>query len=220
MNICIHQIRAVADGAEAEISIEISNNGGAETQHIKGKVSAAMLWELALPASLKSPLSIDRNRCETILRCMKLYAAIKKGIDLLGYAKNTPRSLQNKLKMKGYPADIAEDAVAFLVEKGYIHENEDAQLFAENLAIRKLYGSNRIRKELFAKGFSSGVIRETMEFLEVDFAEICAARIDKTGGLSLFETPETKNKTVASLLRYGFSYSDIREAQEILRENE
>ncbi|MBQ8497402.1 MAG: regulatory protein RecX [Clostridia bacterium] len=215
MNICVYQIRAVADGAEAEISIEISN-GGAETQHIKGKVSAAMLSDLALPASLNVPLPLDRNRCETVLRCMKLYAAIKKGIHLLGYAKNTPKSLQNKLKMKGYPADIAEEAVAYLVEKGYIRESDDAQIFAENLANRKLYGENRIRKEMFAKGFSSDVIRETMELLDTDFAEICAERIEKMGGLSLFKTLETKNKTVAALLRYGFSYEDIREAKDLL----
>lgn len=214
MNICVYQIRAVGDGAEAEIFIEISN--GEETQHIKGKVSAAMLSDLALPSSMKTPVPLDRTRCEAVLRCMKLHAAIKKGIDLLGYAKNTAKALQNKLKMKGYPADIAEEAVDFLVEKGYIRESDDAQFFAENLATRKYYGPNRIRKEMFAKGFSADVIRETLDLLDVDFAEICAARIEKMGGLSLFETPERKNKTVAALLRYGFSYEDIRRARDIL----
>ncbi len=218
MNIFVYQIRAVADGAEAEISIELSN--GADAQQIKGKVSAAMLSDLALPASVKAPIPLDRARCEEILRCMKLYAAVKKGIDLLGYAKNTARSLQNKLKMKGYPADIAEEAVHFLVEKGYIRESDDAMLFAENLALRKRYGKSRIQKEMFAKGFAQDVIRETLDMLDVDFAEICAERIKKTGGLSLFETPEQKQKTVAALLRYGFSYAEIREAQEMLLSDE
>lgn len=214
MNIFVYQIRAVADGAEAEISIELSN--GESSQHIKGKVSAAMLSDLALPASVKAPIPLDKMRCDAVLRCMKLHAAIKKGIDLLGYAKNTAKTLQNKLKMKGYPADIAEEAVAFLAEKGYIRESDDAALFAENLARRKYYGKNRIKKEMFAKGFSAEIIRETLELLDVDFEEICAARIEKMGGLSLFETPETRNKTVAALVRYGFSYEDIRRAKEML----
>lgn len=218
MKISVYQIRAVADGAEAEISIEISN--AEEAQHIKGKVSAAMLSDLALPASLRSPIFLDREKCEAILRCMKLHAAIKKGIDLLGYAKNTAKALQNKLKMKGYPADIAEEAVSFLVERGYIREYDDAALFAENLALRKHYGRNRIKKEMFAKGFSADIIRETMDALDIDFEEICAARIDAMGGTSLFETPESKNKATASLLRYGFSYAEIREAREMLLSRE
>ena len=218
MNIRIEDIRAVGDGAEAELSIEISN--GEETQRIKGKVSAAMLSDLALPASVRSPIVLTRARCEEILRCMKLHAAVKKGIDLLSYAKNTPRALQNKLKTKGYPADIAEQAVCFLVEKGYIRESDDAALFAENLAVRKRYGKNRIQKEMFAKGFSGDVIRETLDVLDVDFSEICAARIDSMGGISLLEAPERRQKTVAALLRYGFSYAEIREAQSLLKEKE
>ena len=89
-------------------------------------------------------------------------------------------------------------------------------LFAENLAVRKHYGKNRIKKEMFAKGFSADIISETVSCIDVDFAEICAARIEKMGGISLFETPERKQKTVAALLRYGFSYEDIRDAKEML----
>lgn len=218
MNFCLYAIRAVADGAEAELSLSVDN--GEHSQHIKGRVSAAMLSDLGLPSSLRVPMMMDRDRCEEILRSMKLFAAIKKGIDLLGFAKNTPKALKNKLKRKGYPDDVAEDAVAFLIQKGFIREDDDAALFAMTLAQRKKYGPNRIKQEMFAKGFSSEIIRETVDMLDVDFAEICASRMRSMGGLALFETQEDKKKYTASLLRYGFSYSDIREAQTILRENE
>ena len=212
MNISVYNIRAVGDGEEAEISIEISN--GTESQHIKGTVSAAMFSELGL--SLKVPVSLTRQRCEDILRCMKLHSAVKKGMHLLGYARNTEKALANKLKTKGYAADIAGEAAAYLKEKGYIRENDDAALFAENLAKHKSYGKNRIRKEMFAKGFSEEIIRETLAVTETDFSEICAKRIRSMGGVSVFETPEKKNKAVSALLRYGFSYTEIREAIALL----
>jgi SOS response regulatory protein OraA/RecX len=218
MKISVYRIRATDGGAEAEILIEIAN--GEQSQHIKGKVSAAMLSALSLPASVKAPIPLDRVRCEEILRCMKLHSAIKKGIDLLGYAKNTAKTLQYKLKQKGFPEDIAKEAVEFLSEKGYIREDEDAYYFAQTLAERKRYGKSRIQKEMFAKGFSSETIRETLDILDVDFAEICAARLDAMGGASLFEMPEDRKKITASLLRYGFSYAEIRKAQTILREKE
>ncbi len=216
MKISICSIRAVSDGAEAEISLEISNE--TDFQVIKGTVSAAMMAELGLPCFLTSPVSIDRYRCDEILRYMKLNAAIKKGIFLLGYAQNTARSLKTKLIRKGYPADIAEDAVEYLTLRGYIRESDEGMIYAENLANRKHYGKNRIKKEMFAKGFHADIIRETIENMETDFSEICAKRILAMGGASVFDSKEQKAKATAALLRYGFSYDDIKEAILLLKD--
>ena len=214
MKISVYRILAVENGEAAEISLELSN--GRASQQIKGTVSAAMFAELGLPLSLKEPFSIDRERCEEILRCMKLYAAIKKGICLLGYASNTARTLSHKLKTKGYPDDIAEEAVAYLKEKGYIRERDDAILFAEHLTRHKLYGKNRIRKEMFVKGFPEDVIREALETLEIDFSEICAKRIRSMGGSGIFDNAAEKNKAISALMRYGFSVQEIRDARALL----
>ena len=216
MNISVYRILAVGNGEEAEISMELSN--GKQSQHIKGTVSAAMFAELGLPLNLKAPLSIERERCEEILRCMKLHSAIKKGLYLLGYARNTARALSKKLKAKGYPDEIAEEAVTYLKKKGYIRESDDAFLFAENLARHKSYGKNRIKREMFAKGFPEDVIRDTLQMTEIDFSEVCARRIRSMGGIGIFDNTEEKNKAVSSLLRYGFSYSEIREAMDLLRD--
>ena len=214
MNISVYRILAVENGEAAEISMEVSN--GRDSQQIKGTVSAAMFAELGLPLSLKEPIFIDMERCEEILRCMKLYSAIKKGICLLGFARNTARALAHKLKVKGYPDDIAEEAVAYLKEKGYIRERDEAALLAEHLARHKLYGKNRIRKEMFAKGFPEDVIRETLELTELDFSEICAKRIRSMGGSGIFESTAEKNKAISALVRYGFSMHEIREAKALL----
>ncbi len=215
MNISVYRILAVENGEAAEISMEISN--GREVQHIKGTVSASMFAELGLPLNLKTALSIERARCEEILRCMKLYSAIKKGIYLLGYARNTAKALSHKLKMKGIPEDIAEEAVTYLKEKGYIRERDEAVLFAEQLSRHKSYGKNRIRKEMFAKGFPEDVIRETLDMMEIDFSGICAKRICAMGGLGIFENAAEKNKAISALMRYGFSSQEIREATALLR---
>ena len=127
MTISVYRVTAVGNGEEAEISMEISN--GKEVQQIKGTVSAAMFSEMGLPLNLRSPLLIERDRCEEILRCMKLHSAVKKGISLLGYARNTARTLSHKLKMKGYPDEIAEEAVEYLKEKGYIRVDEHRNQF-------------------------------------------------------------------------------------------
>ena len=216
MTITVYNIRAVADGAEAEISLEIRS--GEQSQTIKGTVSAFMLGELGFGSRIGTIFEIDRKTCDAVLRSMKLHAAIKKGIALLGFSRNTKKSLIRKLTGKGYPADIAEEAAEFLAAHGYIREHDDAEIYAETLANRKLYGKNRIKKELFAKGFESDAIRDALETLDVDFAEICAKRLKNMGGIAVFEEKEAKNKIMASLMRYGFSYDDIKNAKELLRD--
>ncbi|MBR7160956.1 MAG: hypothetical protein IKD07_00935, partial [Clostridia bacterium] len=63
-------------------------------------------------------------------------------------------------------------------------------------------------------------IREALESDDLDFSEACAKRIRAMGGNDVFETQEKRNKAIASLLRYGFSYENIREARELLRDEE
>lgn len=216
MTITVYQIRAASGGAEAEISMEIRS--GEQTQTIKGAVSAAMLGDLGFGSRMGTVFEIDRATCDAVLRCMKLNSAIKKGASLLGFSRNTKKSLKQKLTAKGYPADIAEEAAAYLADRGYISEHSDAELLAQSLATRKLYGKNRIKKELFSKGFEAEAIRDAMEALDVDFAEICAKRLKNMGGIALFEEKESRSKMMASLLRYGFSYDDVRAAVDLLKE--
>ncbi len=219
MKIIIQNIRAVADGAEAEISLKIL--GGEENiQQMKGKVAAFMLSDLELPSHLSEPMEISRERCESLIYSMQKTSAIKKGIVFLEYAKNTKRTLKTKLIRKGFSAEIAADAVEYLAEKGYIREENDALQFAETLAMRRHFGKNRIKKELFAKGYASDIIAEALEELDVEFVKICAERISSMGGLDVFSDPEMKRKNTAALLRYGFSYEDIREAMVILKEHD
>ena len=219
MKITITSLRAVADGAEIELTLML-DGGEEKTQSVKGRIATSFYMESGLPTTWTEPITIDRDKCDYLMYSMQKTSAIKKGIVFLEYAANTKKSLKMKLIRKGYPADIAEEAAEYLAEKGYIREDNDAARYAEILAERKLYGKSRIKKELFAKGFEGDVIACTMEELDVDFAEICAKRLAKSGGIALFSDPETKRKTTAALMRYGFSYDDIRDALDILRESE
>ena len=130
------------------------------------------------------------------------------------------RYYELKKRKQRVALDHAEAAVEYLCSHGCINEERDAQMLAETLANRKLYGKNRIRKELFAKGFEEAVIRGALDMLDIDFAELCARRIASMGGLPCFEERAAKQKAIAALMRYGFSYDDIREGTRRLSESE
>ena len=81
-------------------------------------------------------------------------------------------------------------------------------------------GAGGIKKELVAKGFDEDVIRKVLGELDTDFSDICARRIARMGGIECFSDRLSRQKIVASLIRYGFSYEDIREAIQKLSEKE
>ncbi len=207
MTITVTDIRAVGDGAEAAVSLEIVS--GERCQRIKGSITAAMLSELGFGARCEA-FPIDRETCRRLLDCMKLTAAIKKGLSLLAYSRKTVKQMKRKLMQKGYTDEIARRAAEYLAQHGFIDEKNDAELAVESLAKRSLYGPNRIKSSLYEKGFSADVINEAMELCEIDFYEICLKRLQKIG--VAVSDAQGRQKMVARLTYYGFSYDQIREA--------
>ncbi len=146
-----------------------------------------------------------------LIEAGKLCAAIKRGMWLLQYGDRSARRLTAKLIAKGIDRDTAATATAYLVRKGYIHEDDTARLRAEQ-SLRKGWGPRRIREDLRAQGFTTEASEEAMEALsEVDFAEICADVIRK----KYWELPEDRadrRKMTAALMRLGYDNDHIREA--------
>jgi SOS response regulatory protein OraA/RecX len=215
MKITVTDLRAVGDGSEAVLTIDIVS--GEKSQRIRGGITAAMLAELGFGLRCE-PFAIDRETCERLLDCMKLTSAIKKGLSLLTFSRNTIRMMKRKLMQKGFSEEIARRASAYLAEHGFIDEQSDAELAAETMARRNLYGPNRIKSALFAKGFPEDVIRAALEETELDFDEICLARLYKLGIRP--DDAEAKKKLVAKLTYYGFTYDHIKNAISAYREDE
>ena len=99
MNIIITNLRAVADGAEIELTLEI-NGGEEKTQSVKGRIATSFYMESGLPATWVEPIEIDREKCEYLMYFMQKTSAIKKGMVFLEYAANTKKSLKMKLIRK------------------------------------------------------------------------------------------------------------------------
>lgn len=216
MNVYITEITPSPSGEEVTLRAEFHDDRS--VMHIKGEIATDMYRELDLPWSISSEIEIDVDIYEKLSYLMKKTDAIKLGIGLLSYAPNTKRALREKLVMRGVVREIAEEAVDALEQYGYINEYEMAESFVYDLAVRRLYGRARIKNELFAKGFTSGASSHAIEALDVDFSEICAKRIEKTMGLRVFDDRQSRVKAVSSLMRYGFTTDEIKQALIMIKE--
>ncbi len=163
--------------------------------------------------------SISPDEAEELLTAGRFCAAVKRGMRLLQYGDQSARRLAYKLRAKGIDRADADRAAAYLVEKGYIHEDDTARLRAEE-SVRKLWGPRRIREDLRAHGFAPDAIAEAMESLdEVDFEENCVELIrkkyrdiPKDRVERRAERRAEQQKMIAALTRMGYDYELIRAA--------
>lgn len=204
-----------ARGAE-EIAATFEIRSGEHSQKESFLISAALVADLRLCRG-----ETDRDCFDAVSHGAAVWHAVKKGLYLLGYGACSERGLCRKLIQKGIEKEIAEEAVAQLCRDGYLDPVSDALREAER-CVAKLWGKRRIAAALFAKGYSDGIVRDAMNSLEdqgVDYTELCAERIRRTGSV-LPADPMERRKLVSSLERCGFSHAEIREAFDRIADEE
>ncbi len=133
------------------------------------------------------------------------------GLRLLSYRDYCEKEMIIKLTQKGHKRECAENAVARLAELGYINDYRYAESLARSLGERKGMSVKSVRYELTGKGISREIADNVTENLDID----PILRI-----IELLKTKYARNlgdekgikKTVASLQRLGYGWSDINSA--------
>ena len=147
------------------------------------------------------------------LECAAEYCeAVRRGMELLSYGANSRSALVIKLRRRGYDRELCERVAAELYDKGYINENADAEGIVRSCLSRG-YGKKRIVIKLRERGYENSVIAQVLqEFDEIDFVANCAALIKKRCGEELPSERAQLDKLIGALVRYGYSYGEIKEA--------
>lgn len=107
--------------------------------------------------------------------------------------------------------ETAAAVVARLTEVGLINDAAYAERLARNLMQYKQYPRRRVLQTLLEKGISRADAELALEALEPDDFQQALALIRKKY-YNKIEDRENREKTVAALARYGFSYDAVRRA--------
>lgn len=209
-------VLSVSARGNDEIAVTFEIKEGDMSQRECFLLSARLFADLRIAVGESSRECFDATS-----EAAELYRATKKGLTLLSYGASSEKALQRKLMMKGFPKDISVRAVKELSDEGYINEESDALREAERSAA-KLWGKKRIAAHLYEKGFSDKAVKSAIYGIEdsgTDFTELCAERLRRTAK-GIPEDQRERQKLIASLIRYGFSMSEIKEAFETVSNDE
>lgn len=168
-----------------------------------------------LELGLRKGMILDEDTFDALEKCSRECLAIRKGSDLLAYSSSSRKRLIDRLKNKGIDRETAESAASRLAKIGAINEDLNAEHEVSS-CLRKLWGKKRIYQELLAKGYEKEHIANVIEDISKDqMIENCVALFRKKHKM-LPDDPNVRKKIVGSLVRYGYTFDEIKRAFEII----
>jgi regulatory protein len=134
----------------------------------------------------------------------------KRALRILGKRNMSAKEMEKRLTGKGETQEDARETVQWLVELGYINDEDYATLIVRHYS-SKGYGIARIKDELFKRGIPRDMWEDKLAALgEADMEEAALEFLQKKlrGGNDEAELRRAKD----ALIRRGYSFGDARAA--------
>lgn len=137
---------------------------------------------------------------------------------LLKFRARSEKEIRDRLKQKGFPAEIINQAIEHLYRLKYLNDREFAVAWT-NSRLNKPLGVRRIRLELKQKGVSEDIIAETWDSVRDQYREydtvlaLAKAKLKRMKGV---EDAKAKRRIYIFLAGRGFNLDTINEVMDNL----
>lgn len=203
---------ASSDGGKAKVRVLIENRSGSE------EIEFILLGEFVEELSLEIG-EISEDIILDIERYAEVTKAYNSAVASLAFADSSCKALARKLVQKGFDRESAEDAVGVVLSRGLIDEDRIVESRVR-VFLGKRWGRGRILAKLREESFCDSTIKHAVEALaEVDFITPCSELLQKKYPILPTDRQE-REKIYAAMSRYGYSSSEIREAIQMIADEQ
>lgn len=156
---------------------------------------------------LKIGTVIQKENLLKIYNESEMEGAYEKALSLLSRQKYTKKAIVDKLKAKGYDAEIIENVINKLAEYGYINDEDFVRSFVNCNTTKS---RRAIEANLMQKGIKREVIKEVLEdsTTKESEREKCVLASQKYMKNKILDDSVAK-KLKAHLMYKGFMFEDI-----------
>ena len=165
-------------------------------------------------STLKKGSSITDEEWERLCRSSRYHRAYDRALYYLSLRDYGKMEMTNKLVRADFERTVAEQVSEQLCENGLIDDWRYAAMLARDMSERKLYSKRRIAMALKEKGFESDVIDEAVSQIPAEDVQQALELLRKKR-YNKMTVSTSRDKLLAMLARYGFSYSASRQALEL-----
>ena len=158
----------------------------------------------------KDGTEITQEEWESLTDSIYFKKAVDKCYDLLSRRDHSVKELKTKL-LRTVDEKNADKAIEKMIEYGYLDDEKYARNLVKYLAQSRNMSKNHIKQEMFKRGIPNEIINLVMEDYEFDNVSSVVDLII-TKYRNKLNNEDGNKKVIASLMRKGFSYSDIKNA--------
>ncbi|WP_178669275.1 regulatory protein RecX [uncultured Eubacterium sp.] len=158
----------------------------------------------------KDGTEITQEEWESLTDSIYFKKAVDKCYDLLSRRDHSVKELKTKL-LRTVDEKNADKAIEKMLEYGYLDDEKYARNLVKYLAQSRNMSKNHIKQEMFKRGIPNEIINWVMEDYEFDNVSSVVDLI-MTKYRNKLNNEDGNKKVIASLMRKGFSYSDIKNA--------
>lgn len=186
--------------------------------HLDGEYKATVDSDWWYSEKYRNYKEITEEELTELLNSVSFRRAYNKGLDLLSRKPYSEKELARKLREKDFSDEATEYAIERLKELSLLDDERYAELLVEHLYSNKHYGEKRILQELLIHGIDRETARNAVLALDKDEINSIVLLLESKFKGKMNDE-KGKQRTVSALLRYGYSYSDIKSALKRLSEN-
>lgn len=158
----------------------------------------------------KDGTEITQEEWESLTDSIYYKKAVDKCYDLLSRRDHSVKELKIKL-LRTIDEKNADKAIEKMLELGYLDDEKYARNLVKYLAQTRNMSKNHIKQEMFKRGIPNEIINSVMQDYEFDNVS-CVVDLILTKYRNKLNNEDGNKKVIASLMRKGFSYSDIKNA--------
>lgn len=158
----------------------------------------------------KDGTEITQEEWKSLTDSIYYKKAVDKCYDLLSRRDHSVKELKTKL-LRTVDEKNADKAIEKMLELGYLDDEKYARNLVKYLAQTRNMSKNHIKQEMFKRGIPNEIINSVMEDYEFDNVS-CVVDLILTKYRNKLNNEDGNKKVIASLMRKGFSYSDIKNA--------
>lgn len=167
---------------------------------------------------IKDGTEIDEDEWQELCDKINFKKAVNKCYDLLSRRDHSVKELRTKL-LRTVDEVNSDKAIERMIEFGYLDDEKYAKALLKHLRDDKKMSKNFIKQEMYKRGISSDIISDLLFEEEINNVS-SACELILTKYSRKLQTEGGKDKVIAALGRKGFSYSDIREAFNLIENGE
>lgn len=150
---------------------------------------------------------LDENLYEKLIYEVIGKRAKKRAMHILEKQDRTEYQMREKLKENRYPKESIECVIAYLKDYNYIDDRAYGIRYVEYRSKEK--SKKQLMQELYQKGISKKIADEVLETVQIEETSAIEKLILKKCKYSSKLEEQQKQKLIASLMRKGFSYSQV-----------